>query len=98
MLHIGVDQYVFDTLMPDLVGHDHSPSAFLVYLFLWSQLFRTEEKRIAVSLQQMAEGTGLSKSAVQAGMRNLQRRNLVAGTRRSRARHPDDELVQPCMP
>lgn len=97
MLHIGVDQYVFDTLMPDLVGHDHSPSAFLVYLFLWSQLFRSEEKRLAVSLQQMAEGTGLSKSAVQAGMRILQRRNLVAVSRRSRTAIPEYELIRHWM-
>jgi len=97
MLHIGIDQYVFDTLMPDLVGHDHSPSAFLVYLFLWSQLFRSEEKRLAVSLQQMAEGTGLSKSAVQAGMRILQRRNLVAVSRRSRTAIPEYELIRHWM-
>ena len=27
-----IDPYVIDTLMADLVGHDHRPSAFLVYL------------------------------------------------------------------
>ena len=32
---IEVDEYVVDTLMADLVGHDRQPSAFLVYLFLW---------------------------------------------------------------
>jgi hypothetical protein len=29
-----LDDYVVDVLMPDLVGHDRHPSAFLVYLFL----------------------------------------------------------------
>ena len=94
MLHIGIDQYVIDTLMPDLVGHDHSPSAFLVYLFLWSQLYRTEQRRLAISLQQIAEGTGLSKSAVQAGTRVLQRRRLVAVTRKSQTAIPEYELVR----
>jgi hypothetical protein len=97
MLHIGVDQYVLDTLMPDLVGHDRSPAAFLVYLFLWSQLYRAEEKRLAVSLQQIAEGTGLSKSAVQAGMRILQRRRLVAVTRKSKTSIPEYELLRHWM-
>ena len=97
MLHIGVDRYVFDTLMPDLVGHDHSPSAFLVYLFLWSQLYRAEQKRMAVSLQQIAEGTGLSKSAVQAGMRILQKRGLVAVSRKSRTAIPEYELLRHWM-
>ena len=34
---VAFDTYVVDTLMPVLVGHDGQPSAFLVYLFLWSQ-------------------------------------------------------------
>ena len=29
------DDYVIETLLPDLVGHDRAPSAFLVYLKLW---------------------------------------------------------------
>ena len=33
---ITFDAYLVDTLMPDLVGHDGQPSAFLVYLFLSS--------------------------------------------------------------
>jgi hypothetical protein len=31
----AVDHYVVDVLLRDLVGHDRSPAAFLVYLFLW---------------------------------------------------------------
>ena len=29
---VPLDAYVLDVLMPDLVGHDRRPSAFLVYL------------------------------------------------------------------
>src|SRR5438270_85027 len=35
MPSVEVDSYVIDILLPDLVGHDRQPSAFLVYLFLW---------------------------------------------------------------
>jgi hypothetical protein len=28
------DEYVVDVLMPDLVGHDRRPAAFIVFLFL----------------------------------------------------------------
>jgi hypothetical protein len=94
MSHIGVDEYVFDVLMPDLAGHDHSPSAFLVYLFLWAALFRSEQKRFSASLQQIAEGTGLSKSAVQAGMRILKRRRLVMVSRKSSTATPEYELLR----
>jgi len=92
MLHVGIDEYVFDVLMPDLVGHDRSPSAFLVYLFLWCALYRSEQKRVSASLQQIAEGTGLSKSAVQAGMRVLKRRRLVMVSKSSPTATPRYEL------
>lgn len=94
MIHIGIDEYVFDTLMPDLAGHDHSPSAFLVYLFLWAALYRSEQRRVAASLQQIAEGTGLSKSAVQAAMRVLKRRRLIMVSKRSRTATPEYELLR----
>lgn len=73
-----LDTYVTDVLMRDLVGHDHTPSAFLVYLWLWA---RTEggRRRFAVSLQTIASETGLSKSSVQAAVRSLRdRRRLIA--------------------
>jgi hypothetical protein len=30
MTTLPLDAYIIDTLMPDLVGHDRQPSAFLV--------------------------------------------------------------------
>jgi hypothetical protein len=65
MLHVSFDDYVLDVLLPDLTGHDKSPSAFLVYIVLWTQLYRAEQRSIAVSLQQFVELTGLSKTSVQ---------------------------------
>ena len=32
---VTLDAYILDSLMPDLVGHDRQPSAFLVYLYLY---------------------------------------------------------------
>jgi hypothetical protein len=29
-----LDDYIFDTLMADLIGHDHAPSAFILFLKL----------------------------------------------------------------
>jgi hypothetical protein len=65
MLHVSFDDYVLDVLLPDLTGHDKSPSAFLVYIVLWTQLYRAEQRSIAVSLQQFVELTGLFKTSVQ---------------------------------
>jgi hypothetical protein len=79
-----VDRYVVDTLMPDLVGHDKQPSAFIVFLYLWA---RARPRRAGAhgragrwamaSLQQMASDSGLSKSAVQQAVRTLKRRHLI---------------------
>lgn len=77
MQKIAVDSYVIDVLMPDLVGHDRRPAAFLVYLFLLRQAARTRRDRLSVSLQTIATHTGLAKSTVQAALRHLRRRRLL---------------------
>src|SRR5580658_2103667 len=81
MLHVEIDDYVLDVLLPDLAGHDHSPAAFLTYVVLWTHLYRSEERSVAVSLQQLAELTGLSKSAVQGAIPPLKRRSLIKITK-----------------
>lgn len=75
------DPYLTDVLMRDLVGHDRRPSAFLVYLWLWRMSRGDPRRRAGASLQMIATRTGLSKSAVQAAVRHLVRRRLIAATR-----------------
>jgi DNA-binding transcriptional ArsR family regulator len=76
-----LDEYVIETLLPDLVGHDRSPSSFIVYVKLWHDSGGAD-RRIEVSLSTLAVETGLSKSSVQAALRRLRKRGYVA-TRRS---------------
>lgn len=71
------DPYVLDVLMPDLVGHDRSPAAFIVYLYLLGMAARSRRDVVAASLQTIASDTGLSKSAVQIALRHLKRRGLL---------------------
>ena len=71
-----IDDYICDVLMRDLVGHDRAPSAFLVYLYL-SYAGAKNKGMVEVSYQELAELTGLSKSAVQAGVRRLIKRKLL---------------------
>ncbi|HTJ47251.1 MAG TPA: helix-turn-helix domain-containing protein [Kofleriaceae bacterium] len=82
MERVSVDGYVVDTLMPDLVGHDRRPSAFLVYLYLWRRTGGAA-RATAASYRMLAEGTGLSKRAVQAATRTLARRQLVTIVRKT---------------
>lgn len=81
MERISLDAYVLDALMPDLVGHDRRPSAFLVYLYLWRRS-RAASQPVCASYQMLAEGTGLSKRSVQDAVRALERRQLVERKRR----------------
>ena len=94
MHHVAIDDYVLDVLLPDLVGHDRSPAAFLIYIVLWTQLFRSEERSTAVSLQKLSELSGLSKSAVQQAVRVLRHRGLIKVRKISETSVPEYELVR----
>lgn len=75
---IAVDSYVFDVLMPDLSGHDRTPAAFLVYLYLW-RLTRGDARRSAqASYRTIALDTGLSRTTAQAAVARLKQRRLIA--------------------
>ena len=76
-----VDKYILETLMPDLVGHDRAPSAFLVYLFLWHQAAPSGGWRVESSHRTIADGTGLSKRIIQTAIRHLIRRRLLSADR-----------------
>jgi hypothetical protein len=71
--------------MRDLVGHDHSPAAFLVYLHLWGQTIGRRVKSTRLSLQMM----------VQNGMRCLLRRHLVRVQRASVTAIPEYRVLRP---
>lgn len=90
-----IDDYVFEVLMRDLVGHDHAPSAYLVYLHLWTQTLGRRAKTARLSHQMVADATGLSKSAVQSGMRCLLRRRLVQVRRETVTAIPEYQIARP---
>ena len=90
-----VDSYVVDVLMPDLVGHDRRPAAFLVYLFLLKQASTVKRDAVALSLQTIATHTGLSKSTAQAAVRHLRRRGLLDPELAATAAQPLRRVVRP---
>jgi DNA-binding GntR family transcriptional regulator len=69
--------------MHDLIGHDGSSAAFVVYLHLWRHSLGKQEAGVQMSLRDIAEGTGLSKRGVQAALTILSRRQLVGIARRT---------------
>jgi len=71
-----LDDYITDVLMRDLVGHDHKPVSFLVYLWLAAEQARTK-REIRASYQQVAESVGISKSSAQSAVKWLLRRKLL---------------------
>jgi len=90
---LTLDAYVTDVLMPDLVGHDRRPAAFLVYLFLLRHT-RAHEA-VAMSLQTIATRTGLSKSSVQNSIRHLRRRGLLDPALRATVTAPRRRVLRP---
>ncbi|MGQ0733377.1 MAG: helix-turn-helix domain-containing protein [Acidobacteriota bacterium] len=92
---IPVDAYVLDTLMADLVGHDRQPSAFLVYLCLWSRTAGATRPRVRISLAELAELTGLSRRSVQDALTTLVKRKLLSVMRETITDVPAYTLHRP---
>ena len=77
---IKIDDYIFDGLMRDLVGHDRRPACFLVYVWLAAEQQR-RKKPLIISYRELAECTGISKSSAQAAVGWLVRRKLISVTK-----------------
>jgi hypothetical protein len=75
-----VDDYILDTLLRDLTGHDRRPAAYLVYVWLVGEHGR-RKGAVSISYQELAENTGLSRSSVQASVRWLVGRKLLAASK-----------------
>jgi DNA-binding MarR family transcriptional regulator len=89
-----LDDYVVETLMPDLVAHDHAPSAFMVYVKLWHDCGGPGRAK-QISLSTLAVETGLSKSSVQAALRRLRKRGYLATKRPSPTAIPAHSVLAP---
>jgi hypothetical protein len=89
-----LDDYLVETLLPDLVGHDRAPSAFLVYLKLW-HMTGGPGRGAQASLSSLAAETGLSKSSVQAALRHLRRRSYVTSRRTTATATPTHTVHAP---
>jgi len=90
----SLDDYVVDTLMPDLVAHDRSPSAFVLYVKLWHTT-GGPGRRVQISLSTLAVETGLSKSSVQAALRHLRKRGFIASKAVSATSIPVHTVLAP---
>jgi DNA-binding MarR family transcriptional regulator len=89
-----LDNYIVETLMPDLIGHDRAPSSFIVFVKLW-QDSGGPGRRLQVSLSTLAVETGLSKSSVQAAIRHLRKRGYVSTRRSSETAVPVHTVLAP---
>ena len=92
---VSLDDYVVDVLMRDLVAHDRSPAAFVVFVHLWRHTIGIGRASVHQSHQQIADATGLSKSAVQGAIRRLARRRLVTARRASKTARTEYVLHRP---
>jgi hypothetical protein len=89
-----LDPYITDVLMRDLVGHDHRPASFLVYIW-----FTAEQQRrvsaVTISYQDLAESIGISKSSAQSAVAWLIRRKLLAVTKTTITATPEYKALTP---
>ena len=94
---LSLDDYVTDTLMRDLVGHDRRPVSFLVYLWLLAEQQR-RAAAVKISYQELAESIGISKSSAQSAVAWLVRRKLLAVSKASVTATPSYAVQSPWKP
>ncbi len=92
---LPLDPYVIDVLLPDLVGHDRRPAAYVLYLWLWASTRSLDRASAFFSYQTLTDRTGLSKSAIQRAVAWLVRRQLVRVRRGSPTAVPEYSVLTP---
>ncbi|QOL51152.1 helix-turn-helix domain-containing protein [Massilia litorea] len=89
------DPYVLDVLMPDLVGHEKAPSAFLIYVYLWHRIEAAGGRAVQLSYATIALEAGLSRITAQRAIALLLRRQLISATSASRTAVPSYLVLRP---
>src|SRR6266478_4465522 len=97
MIQITIDAYLFDCLLPDLVGHDRRLSSFIIYLYLYRHASQQANWSVRMSHQAIATATGLSRSAVQSALAHLQSRQLIATSRAHPTAVPLHHVLRPWL-
>ena len=92
---VTIDPYLIDALLPDLVGHDKRPAAFLLYLWLWTNIRSGGRRSAFFSYQMLRDRTGLSKRAVQRAVAWLEGRELIRVARKSPTAVPEYTVLSP---
>ena len=95
MNRVSCDDYLFETLMRDLVGHDRRPSSFILYLHLYYRTIGQKRRSCRASYYDLAEDTGLSRSAAQAAVKALARRRLISVRKDSPTAVPEYRVNRP---
>ena len=95
MKNIVLDPYFIDVLMPDLAGHERSPAAFLVYLYLWRKQTAIATEAIQVSYATIGLETGLSRITAQRAVALLMRRKLLSVRRQHPTSTPRYSVSRP---
>jgi hypothetical protein len=81
-----------DHLLPKLVGETKQPSAFLVYLVLW-RLTEGGYKTVYITLQAIADRTGVTKRAVQYAIDTLIDRRLIGVWKETQTSVPEYRIL-----
>jgi hypothetical protein len=92
---LAIDPHLVEVLLPDLVGHDKRPSAFVLYLWLYARTKGVGRKSAFFSYQMLTDRTGLSKRAVQRAVAHLRRRQLIRVAKKAPTAVPEYSVATP---
>jgi hypothetical protein len=93
--YFHVDRYVTAVLMRDLIAHDRTPAAFLLYLYLAGACSAQQQRPVELSLSTLADATGLARRTVQLAIAHLKRRRLIQVTQAHATATPQYQVLHP---
>ena len=93
--YFRIDRYVTSVLMRDLIAHDRTPAAFLLYLYLAGACSEQRQRRVELSLAALADATGLARRTVQLAIAHLKRRRLIQVTQAHTTATPQYRVLRP---
>lgn len=85
-----IDNFFFDILMPKIA----SPSASMIYLFLFRRSLGFHKYSVKMSHQTIAESVGLSKRAVQNALLLLNKLNIIKSSRTHKTAIPEHFIIR----
>ena len=97
VVEITLDAYLFDCLLPDLVGHDRRAASFIIYLHLYRHASQQANWSVRLSISRLPPPLASHKAPSKRTSAHLQNRQLIATSRAHPTAVPLHRVLRPWL-